>query len=48
MNLKTIFENLETLAGENMTEAGIHHDDWPNYEAEYIDEIINELKEMNE
>lgn len=48
MEIKTIFENIETLAGENMTEAGIHHDDWPDYEAEYIDEIIKELTNINE
>lgn len=41
-------ENLRELASENMTEGGIHHDDWPDQEHEYIDEILKELAEMNQ
>jgi len=43
MNIKTIIENIETLACENMTEDGIHHDDWSDREWEYTEEIIKEL-----
>jgi len=48
MNTKTIYKNLEELAMENMTEDGIHHDDFPDRQAEYIDQIIEELKTINE
>ena len=33
-------ENIEELAMEDMTERGIHHDDFPDHEHEYIAEII--------
>jgi len=47
MNTKTIYENLEELAMENMTEDGIHHDDFPDRQSEYIDQIIVDLKTIN-
>lgn len=46
MDIKTIYKNIETLAGQYMTEAKIHHDDWSDHEVEYIDNIIMELQEI--
>jgi len=48
MTLVKIFESIEELAGENMTENGIHHDDWSDHEGEYIADIIKDLKEIND
>ena len=48
MTTKTIIENIEVLASENMTEDGIHHDDWGDREAEYIHDIITGLIEHYE
>ena len=48
MDIKTILENIETLAGEDMTEDGIHHDDWPNHDGEYQSEILKRLVEVIE
>ena len=45
MNIKTIMENIVDLASENMTEDGIHHDDWPDTEWEYVGKIMDELAE---
>ena len=41
-------ENIETLACENMTELGIHHDDWPDMEWEYVESIMQTLMEKYE
>ena len=43
MNIKTIIENIEYLANEDMTEHGIHHDDWSDRKREYALEIIVSL-----
>ena len=43
MDLKTIKENIVELAMEEMTEDGIHHDDFPNREFEYTDPIVKQL-----
>jgi len=48
MTTKEIFENIQVLAMEDMTEDGIHHDDFPDHEGEYIESIIKRLKEINE
>jgi hypothetical protein len=48
MDIKTIMENIETLAAENMTEDYIHHDDWPNREWEYVESIMQTLMEKYE
>jgi hypothetical protein len=48
MTLEKIFTDIEDLAAENMTEDGIHHDDWPDHEGYYIDNIIKDLKEIND
>jgi len=48
MNLKTIMENIEVLAMEDMTEDGIHHDDFPDRESEYIAERLKQLLENYE
>ena len=45
MNIKTIKENIVELAMEDMTEDGIHHDDFPDREFEYTDRIIRQLVE---
>lgn len=45
MNIKTIQENIQTLAMEEMTEDGIHHDDFPDQEFEYTDRIVRQLVE---
>lgn len=47
MNIKTIQESIQELAMEEMTESGIHHDDFPDYESEYIAVILEDLKEIN-
>ena len=43
MDIKTIKENIVELAMEEMTEDGIHHDDFPNREFEYTDPIVKQL-----
>ena len=48
MNIKTIRENIVDLAMEEMTEDGIHHDDFPDRESEYVAEIVKDLLEINE
>jgi hypothetical protein len=48
MTLAKIFENIEELAGENMTEDGIHHTEWSDHGGEYIADIIKDLKEIND
>ena len=48
MNIKTIQENIVELAMEEMTEDGIHHDDFPDREYEYVAEIVKDLLEINE
>ena len=48
MTLAKIFTDIEELAAENMTEDGIHHDDWPDHEGEYIENIIKDLTEIND
>ena len=48
MTIKKIFELIREVANDQMTEDGIHHDDWSDLEREYISEIINNLKKSNE
>jgi len=48
MTLAKIFESIEELAAENMTEDGIHHDDWSDHEGEYVEDIIKDLTEIND
>ena len=48
MNIKTIKENIVDLAMEEMTEDGIHHDDFPDREFEYTDTIVKDLVEAFE
>jgi len=48
MNIKTIQENIVELAMEEMTEDGIHHDDFPDRESEYVAEIVKDLLGINE
>ena len=48
MNIKTIQENIVDLAMEEMTEDGIHHDDFPDRESEYVAEIVKDLLGINE
>ena len=43
MTIKQIHEAIQTLASENMTEDGIHHDDWCDREFEYTDSIVRQL-----
>ena len=43
MDIKTIKENIVELAMEEMTEDGIHHDDFPDREFEYTDPIVKQL-----
>jgi len=45
MNIKTIMENIVELASENMTEDGIHHDDWPDREHDFVEYVMDELLE---
>ena len=45
MDIKTIKENIVELAMEEMTEDGIHHDDFPDREFEYTDRIVRQLVE---
>ena len=47
MTLAKIFTDIQDLAAENMTEDGIHHDDWSDHEGEYIENIIKDLTETN-
>ena len=47
MTTNKIYEYIQELAMENMTEDGIHHDDYPDYEGEYIEEILKELTKIN-
>ena len=48
MKIKTIEENIVDLAMEEMTEDGIHHDDFPDREFEYTDTIVKDLVEAFE
>ena len=48
MTIKEILEHIDTLASEDMTEDGIHHDDWADHEGEYKIEIIKRLSEALE
>ena len=43
MTLKEIINNIEVLAMENMTEDGIHHDDFPDHQDDYENNILEEL-----
>jgi hypothetical protein len=45
MTIKEIIENIVELASEDMTEDGIHHDEWPDREFEYTDKIVRQLIE---
>jgi len=47
MTTTKIYEDIQVLAMENMTEDGIHHDDYPDHEGEYIEEILKELTKIN-
>ena len=47
MTYTKIYEDIQVLAMENMTEDGIHHDDWPDHEGEYIGDILKELTNIN-
>jgi len=47
MNIKTIQDNIVELAAEDMTEDGIHHDDWTDHEGKYIADILERLLEVN-
>ena len=47
MTTKKIYEDIQVLAMENMTEDGVHHDDYPDHEGEYIEEILKELNKIN-
>lgn len=42
-SIKKIMEEIEVLASENMTEDGIHHDDWSDREHEYIHDILETI-----
>ena len=48
MNIKTIQQAIELLAAEEMTEDGIHHDNFPDREGPYVREIIRELASIND
>ena len=43
MNIKTIIENIEMLACDEMSENGIHHDDMPDHEGDAVFEILETL-----
>ena len=43
MQIKTIIEDIQILACNEMSEDGIHKDDMPNREHEYIHDIIKQL-----
>ena len=43
MNFKTINENILDLAMQEMTEDGIHHDDFPDRQDEYVGRILKDL-----
>lgn len=47
MHITTIQGNIEELAMENMIEDGIHKDDMPDHEGEYIKSIVDKLSEIN-
>ena len=47
MKLSKIYENLQELAGQDMTEDHIDPDYWCDHEAEYIAGYLEELTEMN-
>jgi len=47
MTISKIQEAIVELAMEDMTEDGIHHDDFPDREAEYIVDILERLLEVN-
>jgi hypothetical protein len=44
MNIESITENIKGLAMDEMTENGIHHDDFPDRCWEYELEIIKQIK----
>ena len=48
MTIAKIFESIEELAAENMTEDGIHHDDWSDHVEYYIYEIIKDIRQIND
>jgi len=48
MSIKKIIEKIEELAMEDMTEDGIHHDDFGDADAEYIHDTITSLIEHYE
>ena len=48
MTIKTIIENMEELAMEDMTEDGIHHNDFPDHEAYYQNNILKKITELLE
>jgi len=48
MTIKTIMENIEELAMEDMTEDGIHKDDMPDHEGEYVVEVLKRLSDLVE
>jgi len=39
-------ENIEVLAMDRMTEDGIHHDDFPDRQDEYVGRILKDLLEQ--
>ncbi len=46
MTLNKILEAIEQLAMEDMTEDGIHHDSFPDYQGDYEREILERLTEV--
>ena len=48
MTIKTIQQAVEQLACEDMTEDGIHHDDWADHEQVYQTNILNKLADIVE
>jgi len=48
MTTNKIIESIEELAAENMTEDGIHHDDWADRSWEYELEILKDLNKHYE
>jgi len=44
--MKEIIEQIQVLAMDRMTEDGIHHDDFPDREADYAYDILEELGEV--
>ena len=48
MTIKTIMENIEELAMEDMTEDGIHKDDMPDHDQVYKTDVLNRLSDLVE